>query len=170
MPKKVLVVMGSQSDLPVLLPCLDTLDRLGIAFEVRICSAHRSPQQAIDLADQARDQGFSVILAAAGLAAHLPGVLASRTNLPVIGIPIASGPLSGQDALYAIVQMPPGIPVATVAINGAVNAAVLAAQMLAISDDAILDKLKAHRRELQDALAGQQDELDRALLERSRQG
>lgn len=170
MPKKVLVVMGSDSDLPVLLPCLDTLDRLKIGYKVRICSAHRSSELAIQLADQARDQGFLVIIAAAGLAAHLPGVLASRTTLPVIGIPIASGPLSGQDALYAIVQMPPGVPVATVAINGAVNGAVLAAQMLALSDQALEQRLRTYRQELEEAVVDKQAQLDQTLLDRSPKG
>ncbi len=145
---KVLIVMGSDSDFPVMENCFLLLKKFDIDFEARICSAHRTPNEAAELAQGAAGLGFSVIIAAAGLAAHLPGVLAAYTTLPVIGIPCANGPLQGEDALLAIVQMPTGIPVATVAINGGGNGAILAAQMIAISDDKVRQKLVAYKEEL----------------------
>jgi len=134
---KVLIVLGSDSDLPVVKPAIDFLREADIAWELRISSAHRAPGKTEKLAASAEEAGFDVIIAAAGLAAHLPGVIAAQTNLPVIGIPVKSGALAGQDALYAIVQMPPGIPVATMAIDGARNAAVLAAQIIAVREPAV---------------------------------
>lgn len=143
--KKVAVVMGSDSDLPVVEKALDTLGRLEIPFEVHVYSAHRTPEQARAFALGARESGFGAIIAAAGKAAHLAGALAANTTLPVIGIPIKSNTLDGIDALLSTVQMPSGIPVATVAIDGAVNAALLAAQILAVSDGALASALAGLR-------------------------
>jgi 5-(carboxyamino)imidazole ribonucleotide mutase len=147
----VAVVMGSKSDTEALKPTLEILTKLGIEHEVNIISAHRTPEKAREYALAARGRGIEVIIAAAGMAAHLPGVLASWTTLPVIGIPIASGELKGVDALYSIVQMPPGIPVATVAIGsaGAKNAAYLAAEILGIKHTKIRQAYENYRQELQ---------------------
>lgn len=143
--KKVAVIMGSDSDLPVVEKALDTLGKLGIPFEVHVYSAHRTPEQSRTFALEARQRGFGAIIAAAGKAAHLAGALAANTTLPVIGIPIKSSALDGLDALLSTVQMPAGIPVATVAIDGAVNAALLAAQVLAVEDDGLARALAAMR-------------------------
>ena len=143
--KKVGIVMGSDSDLPILEKSMNTLASMGVPFEVHVYSAHRTPDEAISFARDAEKNGFGVIIAAAGMAAHLAGVLAANTVLPVIGIPCKSTNLDGMDALLATVQMPSGIPVATVAINGGVNAALLACQMLAISDGELAEKLRAKR-------------------------
>jgi len=139
--KKAAIIMGSDSDLPVMEKAFKRLKDFGIPFEAHIMSAHRTPQKAADFAANAKKNGFGVIIAAAGMAAHLAGVLAAHTTLPVIGIPIKSS-LDGLDALLAMVQMPPGIPVATVAIDGADNAAILTAQILAPGDDALSQKLE----------------------------
>lgn len=141
--KKVAVIMGSDSDLPVVEKAINTLKEYEVPFEVHVYSAHRTPAAAADFAKNAKANGFGVIIAAAGKAAHLGGVLAGNTTLPVIGIPIKASELDGMDALLATVQMPSGVPVATVAINGASNAALLAVQMLAISDEALAEKLAA---------------------------
>ena len=143
--KKIGIVMGSDSDLPIIEKATDTLTTLGIPFEVHVYSAHRTPEQARDFSVNARANGFGVIIAAAGMAAHLAGAIAANTTLPVIGIPCKSSNLDGMDALLSTVQMPPGIPVATVAINGGVNAALLAAQILAVEDAEIAAKLDAKR-------------------------
>ncbi len=143
--KKVGIVMGSDSDLPVIRKATDTLDSLGIPFEVHVYSAHRTPKEAKEFAENARENGFGVIIAAAGMAAHLAGAIAANTTLPVIGIPCKSSVLDGIDALLSTVMMPSGIPVATVAINGGVNAALLSAQILAVADEALADKLNAKR-------------------------
>ena len=143
--KKVGIVMGSDSDLPILRKTMDTLRSLEIPFECHVYSAHRTPEEARDFAASAREQGFGVLIAAAGMAAHLAGAIAANTTLPVIGIPCKSTYLDGIDALLSTVQMPSGIPVATVAINGAVNAALLAAQIIAVSDEALAEKLDAKR-------------------------
>ena len=143
--KKVGIVMGSDSDLPILRKAMDTLDNLGIPFEAHVYSAHRTPEQAREFALHARENGFGAMIAAAGMAAHLAGAIAANTTVPVIGIPCKSTNLDGIDALLSTVQMPSGIPVATVAINGAVNAALLAAQIIAVSDKALADKLDAKR-------------------------
>ena len=139
--KKVGIVMGSDSDLPILRKAMDTLDNLGIPYEAHVYSAHRTPEQARDFALHARENGFGAMIAAAGMAAHLAGAIAANTTIPVIGIPCKSTNLDGIDALLSTVQMPSGIPVATVAINGAVNAALLAAQIIAVSDEALAAKL-----------------------------
>jgi 5-(carboxyamino)imidazole ribonucleotide mutase len=146
----VAVVMGSKSDSEAIQPCLDTLTKLGIEHEVHVISAHRTPEKARQFAQSARDKGFEVIIAAAGGAAHLPGVLASWTTLPVIGVPMPTSDLKGIDALYAIVQMPAGIPVATVAIGatGAKNAAFLAAEILGLKYDKIRIAYDKYRQEL----------------------
>lgn len=146
--KKVAIVMGSDSDLPKLTPAIDKLKEFGIPCEVRVISAHRTPMQAIEFASNAKANGFGVIIAAAGKAAHLGGVLAANTTLPVIGIPVKASVLDGMDALLATVQMPSGIPVATVAIDGSANAAILAAQILALSDDELAEKLDAMRAKM----------------------
>lgn len=137
--------MGSDSDLPIIEKATDTLSALGIPFEVHVYSAHRTPEQAREFSVNARANGFGVMIAAAGMAAHLAGAVAANTTLPVIGIPCKSSNLDGMDALLSTVQMPPGIPVATVAINGGVNAALLAAQILAVEDAELAAKLDAKR-------------------------
>ena len=143
--KKVGIIMGSDSDLPILKKTMDTLASLEIPFETHIFSAHRTPVEARDFAVNARAEGFGVLIAAAGMAAHLAGAIAANTTLPVIGIPCKGTVLDGMDALLSTVQMPSGIPVATVAINGGVNAALLAAQILAVSDEALAKKLDDKR-------------------------
>jgi 5-(carboxyamino)imidazole ribonucleotide mutase len=149
--KKVGIIMGSDSDLPIIQKAVDALRNLDIPFEVHIYSAHRTPVEARDFALNARKNGFGVLIAAAGMAAHLAGAIAANTTLPVIGIPCKSSVLDGMDALLSTVQMPTGIPVATVAINGGANAALLAAQILAVSDSELAQKLDAKR--LSDAQA-----------------
>ncbi len=145
--KKVAIIMGSDSDLPTAEKAAETLGRYGVPFEVHIFSAHRTPDAARDFALNARGRGFGVIIAAAGKAAHLAGALAANTTLPVIGIPLKSSALDGVDALLSTVQMPSGIPVATVAIDGAVNAALLSMEILAVTDDAVAQRLDSLRRE-----------------------
>ena len=145
--KKVGIVMGSDSDLPVVEKAMVTLEKFGVPFEVHVYSAHRTPEEAKAFAQNARQNGFGVLIAAAGKAAHLAGAVAANTTLPVIGIPIKSSTLDGLDALLSTVQMPGGIPVATVAIDGAENAALLAAQILAVEDVELAQKLDAARAE-----------------------
>lgn len=145
MKKKVGIVMGSDSDLPILEKAMSILKSMEVPFEAHVYSAHRTPNEALAFARDAEENGFGVIIAAAGMAAHLAGVLAANTTLPVIGIPCKSQQLDGMDALLATVQMPTGIPVATVAINGGGNAALLACQILALSDAELSAKLKAKR-------------------------
>ena len=143
--KKVAIVMGSDSDLPVVERAAETLEEYGVPFEVHVFSAHRTPDQARAFARGARENGFGVLIAAAGMAAHLAGALAANTTLPVVGIPLKSKALDGVDALLSTVQMPSGIPVAAVGIDGAVNAALLAVEILALSDEALAEKLDAAR-------------------------
>ncbi len=145
MSKKVGIVMGSDSDLPVLQKAMDTLVSYGVPFEVHVFSAHRTPEEVKVFASGAREKGFGVIIAAAGMAAHLAGAIAANTTLPVIGIPIKSAGLGGLDALLSTVQMPSGIPVATVAIDGAVNAATLAVQILGVCDEGLYKKTEEFR-------------------------
>ena len=145
--KKIAIIMGSDSDLPVAEKAVDTLQRHGVPFEVHIFSAHRTPVEARDFALHARENGFGAIIAAAGKAAHLAGAIAANTTLPVIGIPLKSSALDGVDALLSTVQMPSGIPVATVAIDGAVNAALLSMEILAVEDEEVAEKLAALRSE-----------------------
>lgn len=146
---QVLIVMGSDSDYPVMEACFKMLRKFGVSYEAHVCSAHRSPEKAAELASTAKDRGFSVIIAAAGLAAHLPGVLAAFTVLPVIGVPCKSGSLGGADALHSIVQMPAGVPVACVAIDGAANAALLAIQIIGTRNEAVSEKLVQYKHELE---------------------
>ena len=145
--KKVGIIMGSDSDLPVVEKAMTALDELGVPYEVHVFSAHRTPLEAKEFSANARANGFGAIIGAAGMAAHLAGAIAANTTLPVIGIPVKSSNLDGMDALLSTVQMPPGIPVATVAINGAKNAAVLAAQIIAVEDAELAAKLDAQRKE-----------------------
>ena len=149
------IIMGSQSDWPTMSHAAETLEALGIPYESKIVSAHRTPQRLYDFAHQAKDRGIQVIIAGAGGAAHLPGMTAAITPLPVFGVPVESKALSGQDSLYSIVQMPAGIPVGTLAIGkpGAINAALLAASVLSLSDDTISQKLAAWRQERTDMVA-----------------
>ena len=163
--KKVLVIMGSDSDLKVMEKCIDRLKSFDIPTEVRICSAHRTPAVAEQLAKNAAADGFGVIIAAAGKAAHLGGVLAAHTTLPVIGIPVKSSTLDGLDALLSTVQMPSGIPVATVAIDGADNAAILAAQMLALSDDSIAAQLEQMKVDMEKGVAKKNEALQAKVAE-----
>ena len=146
---RVAVLTGSQSDLPVLEPCLQTLSELGIEHELHVMSAHRDPSQVQEFASAAAERGFEVIIAAAGMAAHLPGVVAAWTALPVIGVPVGKPGMSGLDALLSIAQMPPGVPVACMAVNGAKNAALYAATILALNHPQVREALAAYRREQQ---------------------
>jgi 5-(carboxyamino)imidazole ribonucleotide mutase len=146
--KKVAVLMGSPSDKDKMASAADTLARYGIEADVRVMSAHRTPAVVAEFASSARDNGYAAIICGAGMAAHLAGAVAGQTTLPVIGVPLSVGALNGVDALYATVQMPKGIPVATVAVDGAVNAALLAVQMLAIEDPELVEALAAHRAEM----------------------
>ena len=143
--KKVAIIMGSDSDLPVVSKAFAKLDEYGVPYEVHVFSAHRTPVEAKEFTEKAEENGFGVIIAAAGMAAHLAGAIAANTTLPVIGIPVKNDTLSGMDAVLSTVQMPTGIPVATVAINGAGNAAILAVQILALGEKELADKLKADR-------------------------
>ena len=143
--KKVGIIMGSDSDKPTVQKAADMLRSLGVPFEAHIYSAHRTPEQARDFAVNARANGFGVLIAAAGMAAHLAGAIAANTTLPVIGIPCSSANLEGLDALLSTVQMPPGVPVATVGVNGAANAALLAAQILAVEDEDLAERLAAKK-------------------------
>lgn len=160
--KKVAVIMGSDSDFPTVSGAIKTLNSYGVPFEVHIMSAHRTPEDAAEFSTNARKNGFGVIIAAAGKAAHLAGVLAAHTTVPVIGIPIRSSTLDGLDALLATVQMPKGIPVATVAIDGADNAAILAVQILALSDDTLAEKLAAEKINMKNGVA----EKDKAIQQK----
>lgn len=161
--KKVAVIMGSDSDWPVVKGACTQLQELGIPYEAHILSAHRTPAAAASFARSARQEGFGVLICAAGMAAHLAGAFAANSTLPVIGIPMKGGAMDGLDALLATVQMPSGIPVATVAINGAKNAAVLAAQILAVSDDELAAKLDAAREKMADQIAQKEQKLQAEL-------
>jgi len=158
---KVGIIMGSDSDLPIMKEAAEFLDEMGILNEVTIVSAHRTPKRMYDYAQTARDRGLSVIIAGAGGSAHLPGMVASITTLPVIGVPIKTKSLDGVDSLYSIVQMPPGIPVATVAINGAKNAGILAASILAVSDEEIAGKLKTYKENLNELIKIKTENLEK---------
>jgi 5-(carboxyamino)imidazole ribonucleotide mutase len=145
---KVAVLMGSASDKDKMAPAAETLARFGIEADVRVLSAHRNPHKVAEVASGARDAGYAAFICGAGMAAHLAGVVAAHTTLPVVGVPLSGGALDGVDALYSTVQMPKGIPVATVAVNGSMNAALLVVQMLAITDAKLADALAEHRREI----------------------
>ena len=161
--KKVAVIMGSDSDWPVVKAACTQLDAFGIPYEAHILSAHRTPVQAAEFARNARASGFGVLICAAGMAAHLAGAFAGNSTLPVIGIPMKGGAMDGLDALLSTVQMPSGIPVATVAVGGAKNAAVLAAQILAVSDQTLADKLDAARQEMAGQIAEKEAKLQAEL-------
>ncbi|HEY3285391.1 MAG TPA: 5-(carboxyamino)imidazole ribonucleotide mutase [Armatimonadota bacterium] len=165
MALKAALVMGSDSDWPALKPVRKLLRELGVEVDVRVISAHRTPAAAHDFGSQAEANGVGVILAAAGGAAHLAGVMASLTVLPVVGIPVKSKSLDGLDSLLSTVQMPPGVPVATVGINAAENAALLAAQILSIGDPALRERLREHKRNLAEKVARADQELSRELDE-----
>jgi 5-(carboxyamino)imidazole ribonucleotide mutase len=156
---KVGIVMGSDSDMPIMAKAADILDKLGVEYEMRIISAHREPDIFFDWAKSAEERGIKVIIAGAGMAAHLPGMCAALFPLPVIGIPMHTTSLGGRDSLYSIVQMPSGIPVATVAINGGANAGILAAKMLAVSDPQLLERLKAYTEEMKDQVVAKDAKL-----------
>lgn len=147
---QVMIIVGSDSDLPAMQPAFDFLDKMEVVYDLHISSAHRTPQRTADLVISAEDLGIGVIIAAAGGAAHLPGVIAAQTPLPVIGVPIKTDALGGVDSLYSIVQMPSGVPVATVGINAAKNAAILAVQILSNADFALRDKIRSFKQELED--------------------
>ena len=157
---KVSIVMGSDSDMPIMAQAADVLNELGIDFEMTIISAHREPDIFFDYAKGAEDRGVKVIIAGAGKAAHLPGMCAALFQMPVIGIPMKTSDLGGVDSLYSIVQMPSGIPVATVAINGGKNAGILAAKILATSDPELLAKLKAYSENMKNEVVAKADKLD----------
>ncbi|MDE5765014.1 MAG: 5-(carboxyamino)imidazole ribonucleotide mutase [Ruminococcus sp.] len=163
MSKKVAVIMGSNSDFPVVKSALTELKKYGVEFECRVMSAHRTPTDAADFASSAKNNGFGVIICAAGMAAHLAGVIAGHTTLPVIGIPMKSKALEGMDALLATVMMPPGVPVATVGIDGAKNAAVLAVQMLAVSDDELAKKLADEKNKMAEGVRQKDIELQEEI-------
>jgi 5-(carboxyamino)imidazole ribonucleotide mutase len=145
---KVGVLMGSASDKDKMRPASETLERFGIEADVRVLSAHRNPHQVVELVSSARENGYVAFICGAGMAAHLAGVVAAHTTLPVVGVPMSGGALNGVDALYSTVQMPKGIPVATVAVDGSMNAALLVVEMLAITDESLQKQLADHRREI----------------------
>lgn len=157
---KVGIVMGSDSDMKVMSKAADMLEKLGVEYEMTIISAHREPDVFFEYAKSAEEKDFRVIIAGAGMAAHLPGMCAAIFPMPVIGIPMSGKNLEGVDALYSIVQMPPGIPVATVAIDGGVNAAILAARILATSDPELLGRLKAYSQEMKETVQAKAEKLD----------
>jgi 5-(carboxyamino)imidazole ribonucleotide mutase len=159
------IVMGSDSDLPVMKKAAEVLDQLGITYEVRIISAHREPEEFFEYAKSAKDKGYKVIIAGAGKAAHLPGMCAAIFPLPVIGVPMKTSDLGGVDSLYSIVQMPTGIPVATVAIGGAANAGILAAKILATSDDELLSRLQDYSEKMKHEVIEKDDKLTKVGIE-----
>ncbi|HZJ58523.1 MAG TPA: 5-(carboxyamino)imidazole ribonucleotide mutase [Clostridia bacterium] len=160
---KVAFIMGSNSDFPIVKPGIELLKSFGVGVEVKILSAHRTPDHASEFAKTAKERGIGVIIGAAGKAAHLPGVMAAYTTLPVIGLPIKSSTLDGLDSLLSIVQMPRGIPVATVAINGSENAALLAVQILALGDTKLAEVLKQYRVSMEDEVLAQNDSIQEDL-------
>jgi phosphoribosylaminoimidazole carboxylase PurE protein len=166
-PARVAVLMGSDSDLPVMAGCARVLEEYGLAYDLRVLSAHRSPEETARYAREARDTGVRVFICAAGGAAHLAGAVAAQTTLPVIGVPLASSPLQGFDALLSTVQMPPGVPVATVGVGpmGAANAAHLAAGILALADDALRQRLEQRRARMRDEVLAKAQDVPRKLRE-----
>ncbi len=157
---KVAIIMGSDSDLPVMQEAARILEHFGVEFKLTIVSAHRTPQRMFDFAAAAHESGFGVIIAGAGGAAHLPGMVASITHLPVIGVPVQSKTMSGLDSLYSIVQMPPGVPVATMAINGARNAGIMAAQILAVGNPELAQKVQAYKTSLEQEVLNKAERLE----------
>ena len=158
---KVGIVMGSDSDFPIMKKAAEMLEKFGIEYEMTVISAHRMPDVFFDYAHTAAEKGFKVIIAGAGGAAHLPGMCAAIFPLPVIGVPIKTAALSGVDSLYSIVQMPSGIPVATVAIDGGANAGILAARMIAMSDETVLKKLEAYKEEMKDGVMVKKEKMEK---------
>jgi 5-(carboxyamino)imidazole ribonucleotide mutase len=156
----VLIIMGSDSDLPVMSGCASFLDEVGVVYDLTVVSAHRTPERMYTYAQEAESKGYKVIVAGAGGAAHLPGMVASLTSLPVIGVPVKSSNMSGIDSLYSIVQMPPGIPVATMAINGAKNAGILAARIIATSNPQINKNLKAFESSMKKTVLAKAERLE----------
>ncbi len=163
MALKVAILMGSDSDLPIVQKAVNELKDLGISYEAHVMSAHRTPDAAAEFSKNARSAGFGVIIAAAGMAAHLAGVLAAHTTLPVIGIPCKGGAMDGLDALLATVQMPSGVPVATVALNGGANAALLAAQILALSDEVLAEKLQERKQKMESTIMAKDAQLQKEI-------
>ena len=163
--KKVAVIMGSDSDFKVVQKAVLKLKEFGVPYEVRVMSAHRTPDEAAEFSKNAKSEGFGVIIAAAGMAAHLGGVLAAHTTLPVIGIPIKAAAFDGMDALLATVMMPPGIPVATVGVDGAANAAILAVEMVALSDDSLSEKLEEMKKTMAEAVREKDEMIKRKACE-----
>lgn len=163
MSAKVGIVMGSDSDLPLMKKTAAVLDDFGVEYEMKVSSAHRTPEDTFDYAKTARERGLKVLIAGAGAAAHLPGVIAAATTLPVIGVPINATALNGLDALYAIVQMPSGVPVASVGIDGAKNAGILAVEMLALNDDDLADKLAAYKVQMKEKVLAKNAKLQAEL-------
>ncbi len=157
------LIMGSDSDWPVVKQAAAVLDKLGVPWEATVASAHRTPERAVEWAASAHGRGLKAIVAAAGLAAHLPGVVAAHTTLPVVGLPVGAGALKGVDALYSIVQMPPGVPVATVGIDAGRNAGVLAAQIVAVADPALTERLATYKRELAGGATAANERLQAAI-------
>ncbi len=155
------IIMGSDSDLPVMKAAAEFLDEMNIRYELTVVSAHRTPDRLIDYAKTARNRKIKVIIAGAGGAAHLPGMVAAMTSVPVIGVPVKTSTLSGLDSLYSIVQMPPGIPVATVAINGAKNAGILAAEILGTFDDAVYDRVASYKKSLEKMVLDKSETLEK---------
>lgn len=155
------IIMGSDSDLPVMKAAAEILDELKIPYELTVVSAHRTPDRLVEYAKTAREKGLKVVIAGAGGAAHLPGMVAAMTSVPVIGVPIKTSTLSGLDSLYSIVQMPPGIPVATVAINGAKNAGILAAEIIATFNDAVYSEVEAYKKSLEKMVLAKAETLEK---------
>lgn len=161
MSASIAIVMGSDSDLPVMKGAAEFLDEMGIEYFISVVSAHRTPDRLVEFSSSAADKGFKVIIAGAGGAAHLPGMIASHTHLPVIGVPVKSSNMSGIDSLYSIVQMPPGVPVATMAINGAKNAGILAASILGTSNEDIANKVKSFKASMKDTVLEKANRLEK---------
>ena len=162
---KVGIVMGSDSDFPLMKKTVDILEEFGVGYEVKVSSAHRTPEDTLNYAETAAERGLKVIIAGAGAAAHLPGVIAAKTVLPVIGVPINATALNGLDALYAIVQMPSGVPVAYVGIDGAKNAGLLAVQILATADDSLRDKLIAYKENMKESVQKKNAKIQETLAQ-----
>jgi 5-(carboxyamino)imidazole ribonucleotide mutase len=154
------IIMGSDSDLPVMKDAAVFLEELGLPFELTVVSAHRTPDRLVSYAKSARERGLKVIIAGAGGAAHLPGMVAAMTSVPVVGVPVKTSSLSGVDSLYSIVQMPPGIPVATVAINGTKNAGILAAEIIGAFDDGVYEKVEAYKKNLESTVLEKAETLE----------
>ncbi len=159
------IIMGSDSDLPVMKAAAEFLDEINLAYELTVVSAHRTPDRLVDYAKSARKRGIKVIIAGAGGAAHLPGMVAAMTSVPVVGVPVKTSTLSGVDSLYSIVQMPPGIPVATVAINGAKNAGILAAEMIGTFDDDVYERVESYKKGLKEMVLGKAEKLEELKYE-----